>query len=48
MNRCPELAVEEIDNLNIDESKAAHGFFSTGADGPEQECEFAQRGDKGV
>lgn len=58
MNRCPELAVEGIDNLNIDQLDSGHGFFSTAEvtdkDVDLQECQdgskeyaFAQREEKG-
>jgi hypothetical protein len=57
MNRCPDLAIEGIDNLNVDEYDDAHALFST-EDGPQsdhelqecgesQECAFAQRGGRG-
>ena len=57
MNRCPDLAVEGIDNLNVDEYDDAHALFSM-EDGPQsdsklqecgesQECAFAQRGGRG-
>ena len=31
-NRCPDLMVEGIDNLNIEDFDDAHGMFSAGAD----------------
>ena len=53
MRRCPDLAVEGIDNFNIDKADDAHALFSTegGEVGAEtdtrsesQGCMFAQRG----
>jgi hypothetical protein len=53
MRRCPDLAVEGIDNVNIDEADDAHALFSAEGGkaaakantGPKsQECTFAQRG----
>ena len=56
MRRCPDLAVEGIDNFNIEEADDAHALFSAAGcgttaeaaelatDGNLQECAFAQRG----
>ncbi len=35
MNRCPDLTIEGIDNLNVGELDEAHAFFSAEA----QECD---------
>jgi hypothetical protein len=53
MRRCPDLAVEGVDNFNIDDTDDGHALF--GAEGDDidvkidtstelQECAFAQRG----
>ena len=53
MRRCPDLAVEGVDNFNIDEADDAHALFSTeggevgaevGTESESQECAFAQNG----
>ena len=53
MRRCPDLAVEGVDNFNIDKADDAHALFSaeggeigaeTDTSSESQECAFAQRG----
>jgi hypothetical protein len=53
MRRCPDLAIEGVDNFNIDETDDAHALFSaedeeyskeTDPDAELQECGFAQKG----
>ena len=56
MRRCPDLAVEGIDNFNIEEADDVHALFSAAGcgttaeaaelatDGNLQECAFTQRG----
>ena len=53
MRRCPDLAVEGVDNFNIDETDDAHALFSAedndvddefNASAEPQECAFAQKG----
>ena len=39
-NRCPDLVIEGIDNLNISTCGDAHTMFSTGTES--QECEILQ------
>ncbi len=53
MRRCPDLAVEGVDNFHIDDADDAHALFSAEAlepsevadtSGESQECAFVQRG----
>ncbi len=53
MRCCPDLAVEGVDNFNINETNYAHALFSAEGDdfdevfdtsAESQECAFAQRG----
>ena len=53
MRRCPDLAVEGVDNFNIDETDDAHALFSAedhdvddkiDTSAESQECAFAQKG----
>ncbi len=42
MNRCPDLAIEGIDNLNVDDLDDAHALLSAEGqecDGELQECD---------